>query len=92
MEPRPLYDTAKLLLQGGLRISAVKYEKVRMFINNSTFYITTNSVPNFRKEEDANVKDDSKYLRQRACKIPIPRQSHGIVRILCTALPGRQMR
>ena len=27
-------NTAKLLLQGGLMISAVKYEKARMFINN----------------------------------------------------------
>ena len=49
-------DTAKLLLQGGLMISAVKYEKARMFINKSAFYITTNSVPNFGEDEDANVK------------------------------------
>ena len=66
-------DTVKLLLQGGVMISAVKYEKARMFINNSAFYITTNNVPNFGKDEDANVKDDSKYLRQRACKIQVPR-------------------
>ena len=66
-------DTAKLLLQGGVMISAVKYEKARMFINNSAFDITTNNVPNFGKDEDANVNDDSKYLRQRACKIPVPR-------------------
>ena len=44
-------DTAKLLL-----ISAVKYEKARMFRNNSAFYITTNNVPNLGEDEDANVK------------------------------------
>ena len=37
-------DTDKLLLQGGLVVSAVKHEKARMFINNSAFYITTNNV------------------------------------------------
>ena len=40
-------DTAKSLLQGGLMISAVKYEKARMSINNSVFYIT-NNVKKFR--------------------------------------------
>ena len=38
-------DTAKLLLQGGLMISAVKYEKARMFINNFKMF-ETQSMPN----------------------------------------------
>ena len=33
-------DTSKLLLQDGLMVSAVKYEKAWMFVNNSAFYIT----------------------------------------------------
>ena len=37
-------------------VSAVKYEKARMFVNNSAFYITTNHVPHFGEDEDANVK------------------------------------
>ena len=55
-------DTAKRLLQGGLMVSAVKYEKARMFINNSAFYITTNNVPNFGKDEDASVKKTSENI------------------------------
>ena len=50
-------DTAKLLLQGGLMVSAVKYEKAGAFIDNSAFYIATNNVPNFGEDEDVNVKD-----------------------------------
>ena len=55
-------DTAKLLLQGGLMVSAVKYEKARMFINNSAFYITSrltmsNNVPNFGKTRTPMSKD-----------------------------------
>ena len=49
-------DTAKLLLQGGLMISALKYEKARMFINKSAFYITTNNIPNFGEDDDPNIK------------------------------------
>ena len=63
-------DTAKLLLQGGLMISAVKYEKARMFINNSAFYITTNNVPNFGEDEDANVKRRLKIFETRSMPNP----------------------
>ena len=49
-------DNAKLLLQGRLMVSAVKYEKARMFENNSAFYITTNHVPHFGEDENAIVK------------------------------------
>ena len=59
-------DTAKLLLQDGLMISAVKYEKARMLINNSVFYITTNNVPNFGEDDDANVKRRLKIFETRA--------------------------
>ena len=63
-------DTAKLLLQGGLMVSAVKYEKARMFINNSAFYITTNNVPNFGEDEDANVKRRLKIFETRSMPNP----------------------
>ena len=36
-------DTAKLLLQGGLMVCAVKYEKARMFVNNSAYIILHDS-------------------------------------------------
>ena len=63
-------DTAKLLLQGGVMISAVKYEKARTFINNSAFYITTNNVPNFGKDEDANVKRRLKIFETKSIQNP----------------------
>ena len=63
-------DTAKLLLQGGLMVSAVKYEKARMFINDSAFYITTNNVPNFGEDEDANVKRRLKIFETRSMPNP----------------------
>ena len=65
-----LSDTAKLLLQGSLMISAVKYEKARMFINNSAFYITTNNLPNFGKDECANVKPRLKIFETKSMQHP----------------------
>ena len=63
-------DTAKLLLQGGLMASAVKYEKARMFVNNSAFYIMTNHVPHFGEDEDANVKCDLKIFETQSMAKP----------------------
>ena len=51
-------------------ISAVKYEKALMFINNSSFYITTNNVPNFGKDEDANVKRRLKIFKTKSMQNP----------------------
>ena len=51
-------------------VSAVKYEKARMFINNSAFYITTNNVPNFGEDEDANVKRRLKMFETRSMPNP----------------------
>ena len=51
-------------------VSAVKYEKARMFINNSAFYITTNKVPNFGEDEDANVKRRLKIFETRSMPNP----------------------
>ena len=44
-------DTAKLLLQVRLMVSAVKYKKARMFVNNSAFHITTNHFPHFGEDD-----------------------------------------
>ena len=63
-------DTAKLLLQGSVMISAVKYEKARIFIDNSAFYITTNNVPNFGKDEDSNVKRRLKIFETKSMQNP----------------------
>ena len=51
-------------------ISAVKYEKARMFINSSAFYITRNNVPNFGEDEDANVKGRLKILETQSMPNP----------------------
>lgn len=48
-------DLAKTIFQGGWLVTAVKHEAPRCVMNNSPFYITTNHVPNFGKE-DENVK------------------------------------
>ena len=63
-------DTAKLLLQVSVMISAVKYEKARIFIDNSAFYITTNNVPNFGKYEDSNVKRRLKIFETKSMQNP----------------------
>ena len=59
-------DKVKLLLQGCLMISAVKYEKASMFINSLTFYVTKNNVPNFGKDEDTNVKRRLKIFETKS--------------------------
>ena len=48
-------DLAKTVLQGGWMFTSVKHGPPRCVNNNSPFYITTNNVPDFRKE-DENVK------------------------------------
>ena len=49
-------DLAKCILQGGWMVSAVKHGLPKTVLNNSPFYITTNNLPNFGKEEDDNVQ------------------------------------
>ena len=51
-------------------VSAVKYEKERMFVNNSAFYITTNNVPNFGRDQDANVKRRLKIFETQSMATP----------------------
>ena len=42
-------------LQGGCMVTAVKHGLPRRFVHNSLFYITTNDVPDFGKD-DENVR------------------------------------
>ena len=48
-------DLAKCILQGGWMVTAVKHGLPRRIVNNSPFYITTNDLPDFVKD-DENVK------------------------------------
>ena len=48
-------DLAKTLLQGRWFVTAIKHEQPKSVWNNSPFYITTNSVPDFG-EESENVE------------------------------------
>lgn len=48
-------DLAKTILQGGWMVSAVKHGPAKCIMNNSPYYITTNNVPDFGRE-DENVK------------------------------------
>ena len=45
-------DLAKTLLQGGWFVTARKHEQPKCVWNNSPFYITTNSVPDFGDESE----------------------------------------
>lgn len=48
-------DLAKCILQGGWMVTAVKHGLPRTILNNSPYYITTNEVPDFGKD-DENVR------------------------------------
>ena len=45
-------DMAKLVLQGGYMVSAVKHGKPKILDNRCPFYITTNEVPYFGNDEE----------------------------------------
>ena len=45
-------DMAKLVLQRGNMVSAVKHEKPKILDNRCSFYITTNEVPYFGNDEE----------------------------------------
>ena len=45
-------DMAKLVLQGGYMVSAVKHRKPKILDNRCPFYITTNEVPYFENDEE----------------------------------------
>ena len=48
-------DLAKTILQGAWMVIAVKHGPAKCIMNNSPYYITTNHVPDFGRE-DENVK------------------------------------
>ena len=64
------WDTAKLLLEGSLMVSAMECKKAMMFVNNSAFYIMTNHVPHFGEDEDANVKCPLKIFETQSMVKP----------------------
>ena len=43
----------KTLLQGGWMVGVVKHKEPRSLFNNSSFYITTNQLPDFGDENDS---------------------------------------
>ena len=61
-------DLAKTLLQGGWFVTAIKHEQPKSVWNNSPFYITTNSVPDFG-EESENVERRISVFRTQALPI-----------------------
>ena len=56
-------DMSKVVLQGGFMVSAVKHPHPKIIISTCPFYVTTNHVPYFGKNEDENVKWRLKILR-----------------------------
>ena len=56
-------DIAKVVLQGGFMVSAVKYSDPKTIMNTCPFCITTNLVPYFGENEDENVKRRLKISR-----------------------------
>ena len=49
-------DVAKCILQGGWMVTAVKHGLPKTVLNNSPYYITTNHLPTFGKDEEENVQ------------------------------------
>ena len=68
-------DLAKCILQGGWMVTAVKHGLPRTVLNNSPYYITTNNLPNFGKE-DENVQRRIEVFETK----PLPRALPGIDR------------
>ena len=64
-------DLAKTVLQGGWMVTSVKHGPPRCVNNNSPFYITTNNVPDFRKE-DENVKRRIRIFQTASLPKTIP--------------------
>ena len=64
-------DLAKTVLQGGWMVTSVKHGPPRCVNNNSPFYITTNNVPDFRKE-DENVKRRIRIFQTTSLPNTIP--------------------
>lgn len=64
-------DLAKTLLQGGWFVTAVKHEQAKCVWNNSPFYITTNSVPDF-EEESENVERRISVFQTKALPTTTP--------------------
>ena len=48
-------DLAKVVLQGGYMVTCVKHQSPKTLVNKAPFYITTNDLPKFGRE-DENVK------------------------------------
>ena len=66
-------DLAKTLLQGGWLVSVVKHEQPKCVWNNSPFYITTNTVPDFGKEMENVERRIAVYETQS-----LPRTTAGV--------------
>ena len=49
-------NVAKCILQGGWMVTAVKHGFPKTVLNNSPYYVTTNHLPTFGKDEDENVQ------------------------------------
>ena len=58
------FYTAKLVLQGGYMVSAVKHGKPKILDNRCSFYITTNEVPYFGNDEE-NVQRRIRVFRTK---------------------------
>ena len=58
-------DTAKLVLQRGYMVSAIKHGKPKILDNRCPFYITTNEVPYFGNDEE-NVQRRIRVFRTKS--------------------------
>ena len=56
-------DMTKVVLQGDYMPKSTKHKDATFVLNNSPYYITTNSLPSFGAEDD-NVKRRIKALKQ----------------------------
>ena len=61
-------DMAKLVLQGGYMVSAVKHGKPKILDNSCPFYITTNEVPYFGND-DENVQRRIRVFKTKSLEL-----------------------
>jgi hypothetical protein len=84
-------DLARTLLQGGWLVLGVKHEQPKCVWNNSPFYITTNTVPDFGKEVETS-NDELLCTKHNRCRGQPQELTNGSMNTQWTVWFGQQTR
>ena len=80
-------DMAKVVLQGSYVPKLTKHKDATFVLNNSPYYITTNSLPSFGAEDD-NVKRRIKAFKTTSLPSTSPNVERWMRKTPSTALSG----